>query len=79
VVKRPADLRSLARAYTQKGVDVLGGYVNSDNIDPEIKLRAIKMLWERGWGTPPQTHEHTGKDGDSEIRVILRTIVEGKK
>ena len=79
MVKRPADLKSLCRAYTQKGVEVLGGYVSSDTIDPEIKVRAISMLWERGWGRPAQTVEHTGKDGDSDINIIIRTIVESKK
>ena len=58
---------------------MLGGFINSDNIDPEIKVRAIGMLWERGWGRPAQTVEHTGKDGDDEIKVIIRTIVETRK
>ena len=58
---------------------MLGGFINSDNIDPEIKVRAIAMLWERGWGRPAQTVEHTGKDGDDEIKVIIRTIVETRK
>jgi len=77
--KREIELKSLCRGYTEKGVQVLGGYINSDLIEPEIKLRAIAMLWERGWGRPAQTVEHTGKDGDSEIKIILRTITEGKK
>ena len=77
--KREIDLKSLCRAYTEKGVEVLGGYISSPLVEPEIKVRAIAMLWERGWGKPAQTVEHTGKDGDSEIRIVLRTITEGKK
>ena len=58
---------------------MLGGYISSELIEPEIKLRAIQLLWERGWGRPAQQIEHTGKDGDSEIHLIMRTITEGKK
>ena len=79
MTKRPADLKSLCRAYTEKGVEVLGGYISSDLIEPEIKLRAIQLLWERGWGRPSQQIEHTGKDGENEIQIVMRTITEGRK
>ena len=71
--KLPVDLQSLARAYTRKGVEVLGGYVNSDLVDPEIRVRAIGMLWDRGWGKAAQPV--TGKDGEEDIRVVIRTII----
>jgi hypothetical protein len=71
-------LRSMARAYTEKGIEVLGGYVNSDRIDHDIKIRAISMLLDRGWGRPAQSVEHGGK-GTEDIRVTIRTIIEGKK
>jgi hypothetical protein len=74
--KLPTDLSSLARAYTRKGVEVLGGYVNSDLVDPDLRVRAIGMLWDRGWGKPAQPV--TGKDGAEDIRVVIRTIIEGK-
>jgi len=78
--KLPQDVRSLARSYTNVCISTLGGYVNGDeSIEPEIKLRSIALLLERGWGRPAQQIEHTGKDGDSEIKIILRTITEGKK
>ena len=60
-------------------IQTLGNYVNGPKTEPEIKLRAIALLLERGWGRPAQQVEHTGKDGDSEIRILLRTITEGKK
>ena len=69
----------MCRAYTGVSVQTLGNYINGPETEPEIKLRAIAMLLERGWGRPAQQIEHTGKDGDSEIRIILRTITEGKK
>jgi len=72
-------LKSLCRAYTGVSVQTLGNYINGPETEPEIKLRAIQMLLERGWGRPAQQIEHTGKDGDSEIHLIMRTITEGKR
>jgi hypothetical protein len=60
-------------------IQTLGNYVSGPQTEPEIKLRAIALLLERGWGRPAQQIEHTGKDGDNEIRILLRTITEGKK
>jgi hypothetical protein len=67
----------MARAYTEQGIRVLGGYVTSDKTDPEIKIRAIGMLFDRGWGKSAQPV--TGKDGEEDIQVTIRTIIEGKK
>jgi hypothetical protein len=70
------DIRSFARSFTEPCLLTLGAYINSPNIDPEIKIRAIGMLLDRGWGKPNQPH--TGDDG-GDIRVTIRTIIEGKK
>jgi len=76
----PIDLGSLARAHTVGMVETLAGYANGGVlVEPDIRIRAISMLLDRGWGKPAQTHQHTGADGANEITVILRTIVEGKK
>jgi hypothetical protein len=69
----------MARAYTHACVETLGGYINGDGIHPDTKIAAAKVLLDRGWGRPPQSVEHTGKDGESEIKVIIRTIVEQRK
>jgi hypothetical protein len=34
------------------------------------------MLRDRGWGKAAQSH--TGGDGDGDIRVVIRHIVEGR-
>ena len=74
--KRTVDLKSLARGYTEKGIQVLGGYINSDEIEPEIKVQAIKIMFERGWGRPnqPIDAKHEG-----EIKITIRQIMDGKK
>ena len=60
-------------------VETLGGYVNCPLTSADTKIAAAKVLLDRGWGRPPQSVEHTGKDGDDEIKVIIRTIVETRK
>ena len=41
------------------------------------RVSAVGMLMERGWGKAPQPV--TGADGEGDIRITLRTIVENKK
>lgn len=66
------ELKSLCRSFTKSSVQTLGGYATSETIEPDIKLRAIGMLFDRGYGRPKQdnTHELTG-----EIRVRLRKML----
>jgi len=76
VAKAPADIRSLCRAYTDATVRIVAGIAqNSESED--TRVRAINMLWERGWGRPAQPH--TGEDGEGDIRITIRNIIEGKK
>ena len=76
--KDPADVRSLARSYTKAAIATLGGIAENGESEA-ARVSACAQLLDRGWGKPPQQVEHTGKDGDSEIKIILRTITEGKK
>jgi hypothetical protein len=39
------------------------------------RVAACVALLERGWGKPAQPH--TGADGEGDIRVTIRTILEG--
>jgi len=72
VVKKTADIRSLARAYTDVSIATLGGWVTAEQgVDPEVKLRAIGMLLDRGWGRPNQPHE---AKLDGKVEIILRDI-----
>ena len=54
----------------------LGGWATDPKTDEEIKIRAIGMLLDRGWGKPAQdnTHLHEVK---GEIRVVLRKMLDG--
>jgi hypothetical protein len=51
----------------------LGGWATDPKTDEEIKIRAIGMLLDRGWGKPQQDNTHEVK---GEIRVVLRKMLE---
>ena len=72
----PADIRSLCRAYTPETVRLVAGIVRAEQTKDSDRLTGIAMLWERGWGKPPQTH--TGEDGEGDIRVTIRHIIQGE-
>jgi hypothetical protein len=71
-------LASLARQHTEKGIETLGGLAVS-HPDPNIKLRALEMLFNRGWGTVTQEVKHTGTGESGAHEVIVRHIQEGVK
>jgi hypothetical protein len=66
-------LKSLCRSHTEANIRMIAGYANSEEIEPELRMRAASILLERGWGKPQQdtTHEVKG-----EIKVVLRQMLE---
>ncbi len=72
MAKAPADLRSLARAHTELGIQTLAGIARNSTSD-SARVQAVGLLLERGWGKAPQ--QHTGEDG-GDVRVTIRQIVE---
>jgi hypothetical protein len=73
VPKATADLRSLARAHTEMGLRVLTGIASSGTSEA-ARVAAVALIWERGWGKAPQAH--TGENGEGDIRVTIRHIVQ---
>ena len=73
MAKAPADLRSLARSYTEMGVRVLAGIANSEEHPASARVAAVTALFDRGWGRPDQ--QHTGADG-GDITVVIRQIID---
>jgi len=74
VAKMTADIRSLCRAYTPETVRIVAGIVRAEQTKDSDRLTGIAMLWERGWGKAPQAH--TGENGEGDIRVTIRHIVQ---
>jgi hypothetical protein len=74
--ERIADPRSLARNHTVRAIQTIAGIMDNGQSE-DLKLRASDILLQRGWGRPPQPV--TGADGEGDIRITIRTILEGKK
>jgi len=67
-------LKSLCRSFTKANVAKLAGFASAEKgVEPEIQLRAIGMLMDRGWGKPQQETQHEVK---GEIRVVLRKMLD---
>ena len=76
MAKMSADIRSLCRAYTPETVRIVAGIAQAEETPPGVRVAAIGMLWDRGWGKAPQTH--SGADGEGAIKVVIRHIIEGR-
>jgi hypothetical protein len=70
------DLRSLARSHTEMGVKVLAG-IAQHGTSESARVNAVGLLMDRGWGKSPQPV--TGADGEGDIRITIRNIIEQKK
>jgi hypothetical protein len=55
------------------GLRVLCGIAQNSEND-SARVRAVELIWERGWGKAPTTH--TGEDGEGAITILIRHIVE---
>jgi hypothetical protein len=73
--KIPPDLKPLARGHTELCIKVLARIVSQEALPPAARVSAAGILLDRGWGRGPQAH--TGQNGEGDIRVIIRHIVEG--
>ena len=75
--KMPADVGSLARSYTKRSIEVLGGLQETAQ-NEGVRATAAGMLLDRGWGKPKQTQEVTGTNGGP-LEFIIRQVMEGSK
>lgn len=75
VAKASVDLRSLAREQTAEGLRHLMSIARHSENDT-ARVRAIELIWERGWGKAPTTI--AGENGEGELRVTIRHIIEGR-
>ena len=71
-------IASLARQHTEKGIEILGGLATM-HPDPQVKLKALEMLFDRGWGKVGQEVRHTGTAPSGAHEIIIRHITEGVK
>ena len=64
----------MARGHTELCIKVLAGIAQNGDSE-SARVAAAGILLDRGWGKAPQTH--TGTDGEGEINVVIRHIIEG--
>src|SRR4051794_30199730 len=74
MAKATADIRSLARAQTELAIRTLTGVCGSKAAPAAARVSAASALLDRGWGKTSQ--QHTGENGEGDIHVIIRHIVE---
>ena len=67
--KTPANIRSLARAHTEKAIEVLHHIMCNGDAQHSARITAAQELLSRGWGKPAQTIEATT---DKRVEVIIR-------
>jgi hypothetical protein len=66
------DVQALARAYTKISIQTLGGIAQNGQND-SARVAAAAQLLDRGWGKAAQPV--TGKNGEEDIAVTIRTII----
>jgi hypothetical protein len=67
-----ANVRELARNYTQDAVTTLGDIMNDKAAPEAARVMAADRLLDRGWGKAPQAI--TGPDGGPPVDVNLTVV-----
>ena len=75
-IKNETWLKSLCRSYTEANVRTLAGWATGENIDPDLQMRAINALMDRGWGKP---HQAVTQELKGEVRVRLRQMLDDEE
>jgi len=62
--KLPEEIRDAARAASPKAIQVLVDIMSSDEANQGERIKAAIAILNRAYGTPPQSVEVTGKEGE---------------
>jgi GDP-D-mannose dehydratase len=68
------DLRSYCRGFTRETVEVVVNIMKDQNASDITRLAAAKIVLERGWGKPSETH-HIDMNGDTSLLKVVNEIV----
>lgn len=74
MAKTLTEIKSLARAHTERAIQVLAGIMDQPEAPHSARVAAATALLDRGWGKPTQL---IGGDEDHPLRIerIERAIV----
>jgi hypothetical protein len=71
------ELGHLCRLRAEQEVEIVNRIIKNPKTPPAVKLQAIQMKWDRGWGRPSQTVVLEQKDiaamSDAELYAAIRT------
>lgn len=71
------ELKILTQGYCAEALKVLVECMRSDETPPNVRLEAVKILLDRGYGRVYQVKEQTADDEDSEgIRITIRHVLD---
>lgn len=69
MAKAPAEIRSLARAHTERAIQCLQGIMDQPDAPPAARVSAAQALLDRGWGKPAQAI--SGADGEGAVIIKI--------
>lgn len=69
MAKSSAEIRSLARAHTEKAINALVGIMSQPKAPAAARVSAAQVLLDRGWGKATQP---ISGDEDNPLRIIQR-------
>jgi hypothetical protein len=70
-----AELRALARSYTPEGIRILAAVARDENQPGQTRINAIKMMMDRGWGRPSETHNINLEGEQKTLLKVVNEIV----
>jgi hypothetical protein len=70
-----AELRALARSYTPEGIRILAAVARDENQPGQTRINAIKMMMDRGWGRPSETHNINLEGEQKPLLKVVNEIV----
>ena len=70
----PVSVCSLARVYTEEAIKTLARVMRAEDTPAMSKVAAAKVLLDRGWGKPNETH-HLDLNGEKPLFNVINEIV----
>jgi len=72
--KNRGHIASLARSFTHTAIKTLAGIMMEQTSPPMARIAAAKLLLDRGWGRPTETH-HIDVNGETNLLKVVNEIV----
>ena len=67
--KTPTQIKSLARAHTERAIQVLQGIMDQPDAPHAARVTAATALLDRGWGKPAQVQAGDEDGGPVKLEV----------